>query len=189
MIYYTTAQSDRDLWGILELQSRNFYQVENRATSLREGYVTVKHDLNLLRTMNQPYPHIIAKNEADEVIAYALVMLRSMKDSIEVLVPMFAQINTISYHGRLLQEQEYFIMGQVCIDKAYRGKGVFAGLYQNMQAQMRGKFDYIITEVMADNPRSLRAHHKVGFENIKAYQGPKGEDWIIVLLNIGQRDT
>jgi RimJ/RimL family protein N-acetyltransferase len=42
------------------------------------------------------------------------------------------------------------------------------------------KYDFAITEIASSNPRSIRAHEKVGFENIHSYKGPDETEWIVV---------
>lgn len=180
MIEYTTANTQSDLEEILHLQKSNLEVSISSEELQREGFVTVHHNLELLSRMNQPFPHIIAKDKG-EVIGYTLVMLRDLEKEIPVLIPMFQQINALIYNGKSLNDSEYFIMGQVCIEKDYRGKGVFKGLYQHMKEVMAGHFEYIITEVAIRNQRSIRAHHKVGFKSIHTYQSEIGEVWEILL--------
>jgi RimJ/RimL family protein N-acetyltransferase len=132
--------------------------------------------------MNSPYPHIIAK-DGDTVVGYTLVMQRDLRDEIPVLIPMFDEIDKLTYNGRLLKDTAYVVMGQVCIAREYRGKGIFEGLYAEMARRMKSDFDVIITEVSSRNTRSLRAHDKIGFEKIHEYRDKDGEDWVIVLWN------
>jgi predicted GNAT superfamily acetyltransferase len=96
---------------------------------------------------------------------------------------MFNQIDRMSFAGIPLRQSRYFVMGQICIAKDARGKGVFAGLYREMQVRMAGHFDYIITEVDSTNPRSVRAHEQVGFIVIEKYHDA-GIDWYLVLLPV-----
>ena len=182
MLTYGVSISERDLQGILELQQANLAAAVSIEEAIKEGFVTVEHDLDLLTKMNSPFPHIIAKSD-DDVIGYVLVMLRDLADEIPVLIPMFQQINNTSYKGQLLNRYKYFVMGQVCIDKAFRGQGVFSGLYKEMIKRMKADFDFIITEISTRNTRSIRAHEKMGFEVVKTYEAD-GEDWVIVLLEL-----
>ena len=186
MIKYNTATTDKELRQILRLQAQNLPANISPEEARSQGFVTVRHDFELLKKMNSPYPHIIAKDE-DEIVGYALVMLRSFAHEIPVLVPMFEQLDTLVFENKKLAEARYFVMGQICIDKKYRGKGIFAGMYGEMKNRMSGDFDYIITEVAAANPRSLRAHEKVGFKTIHQYFD--GENWEVVLLPCGARQT
>lgn len=182
-ILYTVAESDRDLYGILKLQQENLPSSVSREEALKEGFVTVEHDFPLLKKMNAPYPHIIGV-DGNVVIGYTLVMLQHLRYDIPVLEPMFDQIDNLMYKGHLLSNSRYFVMGQVCIAKAYRGMGVFRGLYHEMAIRMTSDFDFILTEISLRNPRSVRAHQKIGFETVHEYRSDAGEDWVIVLWEI-----
>ena len=72
-------------------------------------------------------------------------------------------------------------MGQVCIEKQYRGQGLFQGLYHQLKSNLSPHFEMVITEVSVKNTRSIRAHEKVGFESIKTYATEAGEEWSILL--------
>jgi len=178
MIQYTSVRTEKDLQQILQLQLANLPKNISAAEAKNQGFVTVHHSLEILHAMNRPHPHIIAK-EANHVIGYALVMLQKFKDTIPVLKPMFHKINSLSFHDQPLSTINYFVMGQVCVDKNYRGQGVFNGLYQQMRKEMAPLFDCIITEIATRNTRSMRAHQKVGFEVISIYSTEQ-EEWAIV---------
>jgi len=179
-IEYATAQSDADLLQIIELQKENLEQSISEEELQAQGFVTVVHELPLLKAMNHPHPHIIAKADG-RVIGYALVMLRNFREDIPVLIPMFEEIDRIPYHGTLLGDTSYFVMGQVCVQKAFRGQGVFEGLFDKMRAEYQSHFDYVITQIAERNPRSTRAHEKVGFQVVHRYSMEGVEDWLLVL--------
>jgi len=182
MVQYITVQTEKDLAQILQLQVNNLPKNISSAEAKSQGFVTVHHSLDILRAMNTPHPHIIATVE-DKVVGYALVMLQKFKDEIPVLKPMFQKIDSLSFDKQPLSKTAYFVMGQVCIDKKYRGQGVFNGLYQYMRKEMSPFFDCIITEIATRNTRSMRAHQKVGFEVLSIYS-TKQEEWAIVAWNI-----
>jgi L-amino acid N-acyltransferase YncA len=73
-------------------------------------------------------------------------------------------------------------MGQICVDKEFRGKGLFEELYQGHKEIYGSGFDFIITEISTSNHRSLRAHEKVGFETIHQYTDEMDE-WAVVVWN------
>lgn len=178
MIRFTTTNSTKEVQQILDLQSINLPKNISTTEAKEQGFVTVHHDLEILSAMNAKFPHVIAK-DGDQVIGYTLVMLPEFGNKIPVLVPLFDKINQLSYNGDALQEAPYFVMGQVCVDKQYRGQGVFAGLYQQMKTEMSPHFKYIITEIATRNTRSMRAHEKVGFKTIHIFSTPE-EEWAIV---------
>jgi ribosomal protein S18 acetylase RimI-like enzyme len=190
-IQYTTAQNIEDLRQILHLQQENLEACITKEELHQEGFVTVSHSLELLEEMNTPFAHVMAK-EGDEVVGYTLVMLKNMAQRIPILIPMFGQINALSYEGNLLSQTNYFIMGQVCIKKGYRGKGVFKGMYDELKRQMSSGFTYVITEVASRNQRSIKAHQKQGFEVLHTYiateekeeEEEEEEEWVILIWNL-----
>ncbi|PSR14989.1 MAG: GNAT family N-acetyltransferase [Bacteroidetes bacterium] len=180
-IQYRGAQTAQEIQAILALQQANLARNISPAEVLEQGFVTVEHDLDLLAEMNHPYGHTIAKADA-EVAGYVLTMTPAFRERIPVLEPMFALFEQLTWQGRSVADINYVVMGQVCVAKAFRGQGVFAGLYHSMQERMAPHFELIITEISARNPRSLRAHAKVGFTEMHHFQSPDGEQWVVVGL-------
>jgi GNAT superfamily N-acetyltransferase len=96
------------------------------------------------------------------------------------LEAMMRKLESLGYNGKRLSEYKYYIMGQVCIDKGHRGKGLFTMLYQKHKELFQNEYDFVITEISAQNRRSLRAHEKIGFETIHTYRDDLDE-WNVVL--------
>jgi GNAT superfamily N-acetyltransferase len=134
--------------------------------------------------MNAPYSHIVAKHKND-VVAFALVMLKNIRNEIPGLDNLFNEIKSIKWNSSYLSDYRYFIMGQVCVDQPYRKMGVFRALFQKMAEEMKHDFDFIITEIDDKNQRSLNAHLGIGFLLLRKYTWPNGETWNIVGLRIG----
>ena len=178
MVRYTTATTQEELQQILDLQESNLSITVTQEEAQEQGFVTVHHNMEILSAMNQKYQHVIAK-DGDQVVGYALVMLQEFSDEISVLSPMFTKINTLFFKNQALTDLSYFVMGQVCVAKGYRGQGVFNGLYQQMKKEMGSLFDCIVTEIATRNTRSMRAHEKIGFEVVDIFSTEK-EEWAIV---------
>ena len=70
-------------------------------------------------------------------------------------------------------------MGQICVDEPWRGRGVFDALYQGHREHLRGAYELVVTEVAVRNPRSLRAHQRVGFREIERYRDATDE-WVVL---------
>ncbi len=169
-ITYTVTSSINELKQILHLQQNNLSSSITNIEKHKEGFLTVKHDLNILKKMHDQEPHIIAK-DANTVIGYTLSMVQDFKNDIDVLKSMFAKID-----DQLNVQTTYIVMGQVCVDKAYRKQGIFRGLYYKMRDELNNKYDLLITEVAADNTRSLRAHYAIGFTDLLIYDSA-GVSW------------
>jgi len=182
MIHIKTAETKEEIQGILSLQEQNFKINLTPNEIEREGFVTVNHDLETLQLMNSYEPQIIAV-EHGIVVGYALVMTRQLEDKIPVLQPMFQKLNELSFESKLISKSRFYIMGQVCIAKAYRGKGLFAELYNKHKTEFSNRYDYCITEVSDSNPRSMKAHLKIGFKNIHSFTDDT-DTWNILLWNL-----
>ncbi|MEW2920392.1 GNAT family N-acetyltransferase [Muricauda sp. ANG21] len=175
MIYYKQASSDQELEQILSLQQKNLIKSLSHEEQEKEGFVTVEHSLEILKAMNDECGHIIAVENGD-VVGYALCMHPIFGDSIEVLRPMFAEINKV-----MPEKNNYMVMGQICVAKSHRGKGIFRNLYLTMKNRLPEGFDAIITEVDEKNKRSLAAHAAVGFKTLKVYKSG-GKKWHLIIL-------
>lgn len=178
--YRVAAVQDKaELEQILVLQRKNLKQVLSAEELRSQGFVTVQHDLAALERMHALAPSI-AVWQGRELVAYALMMPRECRDLMPVLVPMFDLCDRLEYRGKPLKEQRFYVMGQICIDKAHRGKGLFEQLYHKHRELYQQRFDFIVTEVSAHNHRSLRAHERVGFKTVHTYRDATDE-WAVVL--------
>ncbi|MEP3837234.1 MAG: N-acetyltransferase [Algibacter sp.] len=172
-IIYKRAETDQELHQILDLQSKNIPVSISEEDKQKEGFLTVKHSFVLLKTMNDTTAHTIAICD-NKVVGYALSMHKDFKNEIDVLKPMFSNIEK-----SIPNTLQYIVMGQICIDKAFRKKGIFRGLYCEMKAHMLPSYQAIITEVDKTNSRSLNAHLAIGFTTLYSYQS-KNQDWEIL---------
>jgi ribosomal protein S18 acetylase RimI-like enzyme len=175
MIIYTQATSDWELEQILSLQQENLPKNMSPEECEHEGFLTVEHSMDILKAMNDECGHIIAVEDG-KVIGYALCMHPKFADEIEVLKPMFEQINTL-----VDEPQSYMAMGQICVAKSHRGQGVFRNLYLTMRNRLPEGFDTIITEVDSKNKKSLAAHHAIGFKDLCVFKC-EDHEWIIIAL-------
>ncbi|RDY59573.1 GNAT family N-acetyltransferase [Flagellimonas nanhaiensis] len=175
MVRYKQASTKDELEQILLLQQENLPINLSFQEQSKEGFVTVEHSMEILKEMNDECGHIIALDN-EKVIGYALCMHPKFGESIEVLKPMFAEINKI-----LLGKSNYMVMGQICVAKSHRGKGVFRKLYLTMKKCLPLGIDKIITEVDEKNQRSLMAHEVIGFKNLAVYQSGN-TTWRLIVL-------
>jgi GNAT superfamily N-acetyltransferase len=185
---FTTATSDAQLEQVLALQRRNLEQSVDEQEAADQGFVTVRHDLELLRDMNRAEPHIIAVCDG-QVVGYALVMLKRFQQRIPILKPMFARLAGLQHRGRPIDDYRFFIMGQVCVDRSFRGSGVFDGLYRTMKKRYAESYDLVVTEVACRNTRSCAAHTRVGFRLLHRYRDDRGEEWDLIVWDWATPDS
>ena len=172
------AESDRDLEGILALQR------ECREPTA-DGFVTVAHTLDILRAMHAVAPSIVARDADGRIVGYALVMPRETRALVPILEPMFQMIEALpesTICGR--PGARWYVMGQVAVGPAHRGTGLFDRMYAEHHARYRDRFDAVVTEVATRNPRSLKAHERVGFRTVSTYRDATDE-WALIAWEWG----
>ena len=180
-MYVGPHRSEKDLEAIIGLQSINMEDALQDGEIFSEGFVTIRYDVPTLATICGSHHHIIAF-DGSVLAGYALVLLREKANLVPFLEPMMGVLKGISYRGGNLMDFSWFIMGQVCVAKAFRGKGVFENLYNAMKLGYQSDFSLIITEISGRNTRSIRAHEKVGFQTLHSFKDDTGGDWYIVGL-------
>ena len=173
------AATREDLQDILTLQRENLREHVSAKDAEREGFLTVAHDLDVLARMHALAPSVIAR-EGDALAGYALVMPLEARASVPVLAPLFAQFDALRWQGQPLSASRYYVMGQVCVARAFRGQGVFDALYRGHREAYAHRFDFTVTEIATRNTRSMRAHARVGFQVLTTYRDALDE-WAVVL--------
>jgi len=171
--------TEEELQQIVQLSQQNNKTNVADNEKLSQGFISWNYSFELLKQMHALHPNVIVK-DGNTLAGYALVALKEAKQFHPDLATMIANLETIYYVGKKLTEYNYYVMGQVCVNKDYRGKGVFDMLYQYHKTLFKDKFHFVITEISATNYRSLRAHEKVGFKTIHTYKDAMGV-WHVVL--------
>ncbi|MBC6989595.1 GNAT family N-acetyltransferase [Hymenobacter sp. BT491] len=181
MLSVSLASSNDDLRGILALQQQNLPRVLAPEVRAQEGFVTLEYTFEQMQRMHQAGPSVIAL-DGTRVVGYAITALPEVRAHVPELESLFAFADALPYHGTPLKQQAYYLMGQVCIAQGYRGQGVFDRLYQHHRAVYGGRYDFLLTDISLRNPRSLRAHQRLGFQAVGQMQTPvTGEQWAVVL--------
>lgn len=180
MISYHRTKTNQELHEILDLQRINLFANISDEEKLHQGFLTLQHSFEILKKMNDACAHCVAK-ENGKIVGFALSMLQDFKTDIPLLVPMFTIIDEAIASKKA--PSNYIAMGQICVDKNHRGKGIFRGLYTYMSVEMKGDFAAIITEVDTKNIRSSNAHKSVGFKLLENYTS-NNQLWEIIILNI-----
>jgi predicted GNAT superfamily acetyltransferase len=179
-VIFTLARTDQDLAQILALQKLNLPKSLSPDEIDREGFVTVNHSFEDLKKMNSYEQSIIAK-ENDILAGYVLAMTQLSKYDIPTLAPMFEVFNQVSHRGKNIFQYNYLVVGQVCVAKEFRGKGVLDECYKEYRRRFEHKYDFAITEIAQTNLRSIKAHERIGFKTVHQYREENGTDWNIVL--------
>lgn len=180
MIEYNIASSDNDLKGILSLQAKNLTKSLSENEISNQGFVTIEHSFDLIKKLNNTERHIVAKVN-DNIVGYVLSMTKNARLEIPILYPMFEIFDKTVYNDKSISENNYIIVGQVCVDKDFRGQGIFDNCYKAYKEFHKDKYDFAITEIAQTNIRSLNAHKRIGFSELTFYNDPNNTTWIVVV--------
>ena len=179
MIYSTLVNNTEELQQILDLQQQNLPKNISAEELRSQGFVTFQHDLETLQQFHQMAPSVIVKDD-EKVIAYALTVVNEARHIFPPMKSMFVLLETLQWKGKPFHDFRYYEMGQICVAKEYRGKGVFEMLYQQHKRSYSHKFDLLVTQISTKNHRSLRAHKKVGFETA-VVEKDELDEWVTVV--------
>jgi GNAT superfamily N-acetyltransferase len=173
MIEATPVQDDGELEEILALQRENLARNLTAEQIAAEGFVTVEHSLEILKSMHAVAPSVIARDGA-ALAGYALVMPVECRAFVPVLAPMFRRLESLGVF-----RERFYVMGQICVARAWRGQGIFDLLYRAHRQHLKSLYDCSVTEVATRNVRSMRAHARVGFAVIDRYRDATDE-WALL---------
>jgi len=163
---------------VLALQRRNLPRLLTPEEARDQGFVTLEHTRAALETLHAAMPSIVARADGP-LLGYALAMARECRNVMPVLVPMFEVLDQLGTPGGPLADRRWYVMGQVCVAREARGTGVLEALYAAHRQAYSGRFDLLVTEIAERNPRSLRAHARVGFQELHRYRDAT-DAWVVV---------
>ena len=178
MLRSTLVSTTEELQQILQLQKENHIRHIGETDMQSQGFVTMRHTLGILQQMHNLAPSVIIK-DSNKVVAYALTMLRECRQLMRDLEPLFTLVDVLSWNNKLLTDYRFYVMGQICVAKEYRGRGLFDELYHHHKKIYQQQFDLFLTEISTRNQRSVRAHKRVGFKTICTHRDNLDE-WDVV---------
>jgi hypothetical protein len=189
-ITFSTVSTAHEVEQILALQVENHRDHVDAATAASDGFTSVRHDPAVLHAMNRTFPSAIA-TAGDFLVGYCLMMPQGFRDDVPLLRPMFDLLEGLDWRGQVLAgNPRWFVMGQVCVARDFRGQGVFDGMYDTLHRAYQDRFDFTVTEISQRNVRSLRAHQRVGFETLHVYRDPAADEtWEVVVWDWRHRSN
>jgi ribosomal protein S18 acetylase RimI-like enzyme len=165
MIVIKQVTDFSELEEIKNLQEANLKKNLTEEEAALEGFVTAEYTTGFLARLHEFVPSVIAK-DGDKVVGYALAASTSIRNEHDLLTDLINNIDKIIYQDQPLKHSRYILVGQLCVARDYRGLGLVHQMYDYFKSRLSNEYDYCITDVAIDNPRSLKAHLKSGFHVI-----------------------
>ncbi len=185
MYSFSLVTNISELSQIAALSKENLRNALSAEEKQTQGFITWEYDLSLLEKLHSIAPAVIVKYE-EKVVGYALTAFKETAAVFPDVNNMIQHLETLFYEGKPMKDYHYYIMGQVCIAKDHRGKGLFDRLYQYHKTAYSADFDILATEVSTSNHRSLKAHKNTGFKTINTYRDAIDE-WDVVIWDWRKR--
>ena len=170
-----------ELKQIIELQKKNHLEAVDEETAKDQGFLTAVHEYKVLEAMNTAAASVIAK-DGTRVVGYALTMKREFAEDVPALTELFLQQDEAIHNGGRLGDENYLVMGQLCVAEEARGQRIADRMYKYMRSCYSLHYTYLLTAIDARNTRSLRVHERVGFKDLVRFTSEQtGKDWVIVI--------
>lgn len=181
MLTTKLVTADEELVQVAALCQENLSVNISAETKAKEGFVSWVYTANILRALHTIAPSVIVK-DGEVVAGYALTLTPASRVVYPHMENTLHHISALEYKGRPISTYRFYLMGQICVRKAYRGQGVVDLLYEGHRKFYSTQYDLLVTEISSANPRSMKAHQRAGFQVIDTYLG-NGEEWDVVLLD------
>ena len=180
-IRITLARKKTELKQIIALQKQYHLETVDEQTAKEQGFVTAVHKYEVLEAMNSSAATVIAK-DGTRVVGYALTMKREFADDVPALTELFHHQDEAIWNGTRLGDQDYLVMGQICVAEEARGQRLPDRMYRYMRSCYSLHYPYLVTAIDARNTRSMRVHERVGFKDLVRFTSEEtGKNWVIVI--------
>jgi predicted GNAT superfamily acetyltransferase len=146
----------QDYPAIVQLNSANF--IANLSEDERtDGFLSAVFTLDQTAAMAEDLGTTIAI--VDGVLAGFLCAFRNDFDhGSPVVAKMIESYDRMCFEGKFLSQYNTYAYGPVCIDRAYRRKGLLRGLYEAQRNELAGRFEVGVALIARSNQHSMLAH-------------------------------
>lgn len=153
----------KDIPSIEKLQKR--YHIDTISDEDRaDGYVTTLFTPEQFRSLIENESGLSVAVDDEEIVGYAMAASWKYWSAWPLFQTMIADLPHLFFLGETLSTDNSFQYGPICVDRAYRSSSVFPNLFEFSRRTMQRRYPILVTFINQANPRSLRAHEKLGLE-------------------------
>ncbi len=173
----------KDLAGVVALQNLNL--VSNLSEDQKkDGFLSGAFSEEQFAEMNQDVGILVSVDD-DKVAGF--ICVGSVEFNLPYPLPkaMIEEFSRIQFDRKSLSTYECVIAGPVCVAREKRGTGLFDFMYGQVYKILPAHINMITTLVSKSNPRSLKAHEKVGMQIVGDFHY-QGRDFVIMVRPVHQ---
>lgn len=135
-----------------------------------DGFVTTLFSENQLKKLIEEENGLFIACDGDEIIGYAMAASWDYWSEWPLFQHMIKDLQYTEYMGKTLSLENSYQYGPIAIHRDYRGSDVFPNLFEFCRIEMNKKYPILITFINKMNPRSFKAHQKLGLDIIKEFE-------------------
>jgi L-amino acid N-acyltransferase YncA len=113
---------------------------------------------------------IVVATVGDALAAFFCLSTFEVNKDAPIVLAMRESMRSASLGQRPLDSYSFVVAGPICIDKQYRGTGLFERLYEFAASHFASRFDLAVAFIASENHRSLKAHEKVGMIPVAQFE-------------------
>src|SRR5690554_5468040 len=140
----TTLATPTDIPGVLRLQNKYLYG-KMTEEERKDGFVTTPFTQKQVEDILKENGLFVAKNEEGIVVGYIYAASWKYFEQWEIFNYMVSRFPKVNFRGREITTENSFQYGPVCIDKPYRGQGLFNQLFEEMRLEFVKRHPISIT--------------------------------------------
>jgi predicted GNAT superfamily acetyltransferase len=145
-----------DYPAIVQLNVANF--IANLSEDeQRDGFLSAVFTLEQTAAMAEDLGTTVAVVDG-QVAGFLCAFRNDFNHGSPVVAKMIESYDRLSFQGKLLNAYKSYAYGPVCIDPAYRRRGLLRGLYQEQKRQLAERFEVGVALIARTNQHSLQAH-------------------------------
>ncbi|MDX2107753.1 MAG: GNAT family N-acetyltransferase [Candidatus Melainabacteria bacterium] len=182
MLFRRASGADFD--GIVKLQDQNLASKISDKQK-KDGFLSAAFSAQQFESMDNDGCVVIGIDEDQSVKAFLCSSTPMFNLPFPLPAAMIERFSNIELSGKKLSNQQVLITGPVCIDQSLRGQGVLAKLYEALYKELFGQYDAAVVFVSKENPRSIKAHEKLGMTIVDEFVF-NAKDYVIMALALAK---
>ena len=152
----------------------------------KDGFVTTNITKDQLGQLIDGENGVTVAVDGDRVVGFALAGSWEFWKPWPLFTHMIEHLEEFRLDGATLTVENSYQYGPVCVDKAYRGQGVFEKIFACSLASMAARSPYMVTFVNQINPRSYAAHtRKAGMAEAGKFDWNGNHYWLLAIPTAG----
>lgn len=128
----------------------------------KNGFVTTNINKEQLCDLIEKENGVTVAVDGGRVVSFALAGGWDFWKPWPLFAYMIEILESYELDGQTMTTENSYQYGPICIDKDYRGTGVFEKVFEFSLKSMADRYPYMVTFINQINPRSYAAHTRKG---------------------------